>query len=83
MAPLPLKKRVLGGGMNSTTSRFHWTVDFSQPYSNALRVLRLRINNLEGGVLGQENRRTIRAGASSVSLEGVGLSSVWEESGKG
>ena len=69
--------------MNSTTSRFHWTVDFSQSYSDALMVLRLRINNLEGGVLGQENRCGICAGASSVSLEGVGLRSVWEESGKG
>lgn len=61
--------------MNSTTSRFHWTVDFSQLYSNALRVLRLRINNLEGLVLGKENRRGVRAGAFSFSLKEVGLKS--------
>lgn len=61
--------------MNSNTSRFHWTVDLSQPYSNALRVLRLRVNNLEGAVLGEENRRGVCAGAFSVSLEGVGFSS--------
>lgn len=70
-------------GMNSTTSRFHWTVDFSQLYSNALRVLRLRINNLEGLVLGKENRRGVRAGAFSFSLKEVGLKSVWAEYGKG
>lgn len=71
------------GVVNSTASRFHWTVDFSQPYSNALTVLRLRISNLEGVVLGEENRRGVCAGAFSVSLEWVGLSPVWAECGKG
>lgn len=35
--------------LNSTTSRFHWTVDFSYPHSNAPRTLRLRITTLIRG----------------------------------
>lgn len=36
-----------------------------------------------GTVQGEENRRGVCAGAFSVSLEEVGLSSIWTEYGKG
>ena len=38
--------------VNSTTSRFHWIVDFAQPYSNTQKVPRLRNNNLCGAGAG-------------------------------